>query len=317
MSTKIKTFILQTKFNDHELSKLKEDLSDRAVCEIVEDASMADCIVTCLHQSVRVIRELHKLNLEKTVRVVQSNCSAAYFDALSSDAEAASQLWLVYKPGIRVSPHQEAHVQATGSLALALTSRRLATPSASASTPHLTRLTKLTEAVGETTLPGLKHEMSEDPDSNHHAAVQIKTDQGKFSCQRYTPLICKNEGLVDALQKLKLARTLQEDKIGIRAYSTVVASIRAYPVRIMDAQEISHSEGCGPKIVNIVNEYLTYGKIQEAEDVWMEDDIRTKYHFWQVHGVGPATAREYVSALSILIQVVRKGMAGHKRCNTQ
>ena len=52
--------------------------------------------------------------LEKTVRVVQSDRSVAYFDALSSDSEAAQQLRMVYKPELKVSSRQGAYAQPIG-----------------------------------------------------------------------------------------------------------------------------------------------------------------------------------------------------------
>lgn len=53
--------------------------------------------------------------------------------------------------------------------------------------------------------------------------------QSSYSCQRPTPLSSPNSAFLDELKSIRLLRTLREDKIGIRAYSTSIAAIAAYP----------------------------------------------------------------------------------------
>lgn len=50
-----------------------------------------------------------------------------------------------------------------------------------------------------------------------------------YSCQRPTPVDTPNASFVDELKRIRKTRTLIGDAIGIRAYSTSIASITAYP----------------------------------------------------------------------------------------
>lgn len=53
-----------------------------------------------------------------------------------------------------------------------------------------------------------------------------------YSCQRPTPVHPLNIGFIDELKSIRALRLLQGDKIGVRAYSTSIASISAYPFQI-------------------------------------------------------------------------------------
>lgn len=57
-----------------------------------------------------------------------------------------------------------------------------------------------------------------------------------YSCQRPTPVHPPNEAFITELTKIKTARTLMGDKIGVRAYSSAIATIAAYPYTIQSPQ---------------------------------------------------------------------------------
>jgi DNA polymerase IV len=50
-----------------------------------------------------------------------------------------------------------------------------------------------------------------------------------YSCQRPTPSTPPNAGFIDELKTIRKIRVLAGDSIGVRAYSTSIASIAAYP----------------------------------------------------------------------------------------
>lgn len=50
-----------------------------------------------------------------------------------------------------------------------------------------------------------------------------------YSCQRPTPVDTPNASFVDELKKIRKTRILTGDAVGIRAYSTSIASVAAYP----------------------------------------------------------------------------------------
>lgn len=50
-----------------------------------------------------------------------------------------------------------------------------------------------------------------------------------YSCQRPTPVDSPNASFIEQLRKVRTSRILQGDQIGVRAYSTSIATIAAYP----------------------------------------------------------------------------------------
>lgn len=50
-----------------------------------------------------------------------------------------------------------------------------------------------------------------------------------YACQRPSPKHPPNEMFVEELEKIRTFRTLLGDQIGVRAYSTAISSLRAYP----------------------------------------------------------------------------------------
>lgn len=57
-----------------------------------------------------------------------------------------------------------------------------------------------------------------------------------YSCQRSTPVHSPNEAFIDELKKIRRTRTLIGDKIGVRAYSSSIATLAAYPYSLSSAQ---------------------------------------------------------------------------------
>ncbi|KAI5203978.1 Nucleotidyltransferase [Aureobasidium subglaciale] len=115
----------------------------------------------------------------------------------------------------------------------------------------------------------------------------------KYACQRATPADPPNTEFIAQLDKIKLARLLTGDEIGVRAYSTSIAAIAAYPYKFSSAREIMHLPGCDAKIANLFVEFANYGKIAEAEDAENNDELKVTKLFYNIWGVGATTARDY------------------------
>lgn len=54
----------------------------------------------------------------------------------------------------------------------------------------------------------------------------------KYSCQRPTWVHPPNEAFIDKLKEVRELRAMQGDYIGVRAYSTAIASLSAYPYKL-------------------------------------------------------------------------------------
>ena len=115
-----------------------------------------------------------------------------------------------------------------------------------------------------------------------------------YACERATPLTSPNEAFICQLKKIKLARLLTLDEIGVRAYSSSIASLAAYPYPIQSTREILALPSCDQKIAQLFHEYQTSnGKLQAVADIEADPVLKVLREFYEIWGVGAKTAREF------------------------
>ncbi|KAL9100163.1 MAG: hypothetical protein Q9163_004428 [Psora crenata] len=115
-----------------------------------------------------------------------------------------------------------------------------------------------------------------------------------YSCERATPPESLNDDFIIQLKHIKLARVLMMDDIGVRAYSTSIASVAAYPYRLENTNEILALPGCDQKIAQLFHEYNTNnGHIQAVADIQANPILKVLREFYDIWGVGATTAREF------------------------
>ncbi|GJC88817.1 DNA polymerase type-X family protein pol4 [Colletotrichum liriopes] len=114
-----------------------------------------------------------------------------------------------------------------------------------------------------------------------------------FACQRATPVSPPNAVFVDELKKIRTVRKLAGDRIGVRAYSTSIATISAYPYVIGSPQEIARLPGCGVKIAELWHEWKEAGRLREADEAQADSKFSVIQTFYDIWGVGDATARDF------------------------
>ncbi|MCJ1323324.1 hypothetical protein MMC15_008680 [Xylographa vitiligo] len=114
-----------------------------------------------------------------------------------------------------------------------------------------------------------------------------------YACERSTPLYTPNDEFVAHLETIKLERILTGDEIGVRAYSTSIASIRAYPYELTSTKEILSLPGCDHKIAHLFYEWETTGHIQAVDDIQADPILTALRIFYNIWGVGAKTAREF------------------------
>ncbi|KAH7065912.1 hypothetical protein BKA63DRAFT_167429 [Paraphoma chrysanthemicola] len=115
----------------------------------------------------------------------------------------------------------------------------------------------------------------------------------KYACQRFTPANGPNEDFLDQLKKIRTARTLIDDEIGVRAYSTIIGSIAAYPHKLSHPRELSQLPGCDEKTAVLFVEWKNTGKIQAVEDYENDEAMKVLRSFYDIWGVGAKTARRF------------------------
>lgn len=138
---------------------------------------------------------------------------------------------------------------------------------------------------------------SENEDASDLMAVDLPewVRQNKiYSCERSTPADSPNEEFIDLLKKIRLARELIRDEIGIRAYSTSIASLSAFPRRFRSGREILDLPGCDQKIAHLWREYKENdGRLRAVDEIDSDPALTVLQEFYKIWGVGAVTAREF------------------------
>lgn len=116
----------------------------------------------------------------------------------------------------------------------------------------------------------------------------------KYACQRSTPLSSPNETFIRLLKEIRTARELTNDEIGVRAYSTSIASLAGYPYKLSSPREILRLPGCESKIANLFVEWKNTGALKAVEEIESNDDLKVLKLFYGIWGVGATTAREFL-----------------------
>ncbi|KAE8383391.1 hypothetical protein BDV26DRAFT_251650 [Aspergillus bertholletiae] len=116
-----------------------------------------------------------------------------------------------------------------------------------------------------------------------------------YACMRSTPLHPPNERFINQLVKIRQVRELTLDEIGVRAYSTSIASIAAYPYEFRRPSEILTLPGCDAKVANLFAEYQQSkdGTIEAATTLDTDPTLKVLYEFSNIWGVGAKIARDF------------------------
>ncbi|KAB8231807.1 high-affinity nickel-transport protein-domain-containing protein [Aspergillus alliaceus] len=116
-----------------------------------------------------------------------------------------------------------------------------------------------------------------------------------YACMRSAPLHPPNERFINQLIKIRQTRELTLDEIGVRAYSTSIASIAAYPYEFRRPSEVLTLPGCDTKIANLFAEYQQSedGTLEAATALDTDPVLHTLHQFYSIWGVGAKTARDF------------------------
>ena len=180
---------------------------------------------------------------------------------------------------------------------------------APAPTTHQNHNSHFTKRKHEHTTAGLRWEHGTTTSQPHLIQATTSEDDGTtselpeppewvqqgliYACQRSTPRTNPNEPFIALLKQIKLARLLTNDEIGVRAYSTSIASLSAYPYALTSPREILTIPGCEVKIANLFVEYKNSGTLKAVEDINNSEDLQILKLFYEIWGVGATTAREF------------------------
>lgn len=119
-----------------------------------------------------------------------------------------------------------------------------------------------------------------------------------YSCLRSTPPNPVNASFLSQLYKIKEARLLTLDEIGVRAYSTSIAALAAYPYSLRYPAEILRLPGCDTKIAALFAEWHSSAdddserSIAVVRELDADPNLEILRLFFGIWGVGAETARK-------------------------
>ncbi|KAI9155282.1 DNA polymerase type-X family protein-like protein [Paramyrothecium foliicola] len=114
-----------------------------------------------------------------------------------------------------------------------------------------------------------------------------------YSCQRPTPVNPPNAPFIEQLKEVRTLRILEGDKIGVRAYSSSIAALAAYPYPLQGHHDVARLPGCGHKIAELYQQWIETGQLVETTEAANDSRLATLRLFYEIWGVGDTTAREF------------------------
>lgn len=135
----------------------------------------------------------------------------------------------------------------------------------------------------------------------------------KFSCQRPTLAHPPNEAFIEKLKDVRTLRAMRGDQIGVRAYSSAIASLSAYPYKLQSPigkwlstimpycsretdgpyTEIPRLPGCGERYAELFAEFENTGSLGEIERAATDTKMSAIKVFYNIWGVSAVTAEEF------------------------
>lgn len=165
---------------------------------------------------------------------------------------------------------------------------------------------------GSVTHPALKHMTTSEHDflqgkesaslPEPPAWVLESHPRANYACCRSTYQNPPNQEFLRQLQKIKEARELTLDEVGVRAYSTSIASLSAYPHVIANLAEITRLPGCSEKIAALWADWYMSAEpdrpdserhLSVIDNLEKDEDLEHLKIFYDIWGVGAETARKF------------------------
>lgn len=235
---------------------------------LVQDFHSAQFIVTKLVQLQRLQRELRRLRPRHPLIIIRHSwlIKALISGSIVDEFWLRRRAWCLYSLILEITDREGA-LPGNSSDETSVVSR---TPRSDAAMPgnesgtdlevvKITTHKNMKDWNGPDPLPSgkspalLRRESTTDPSGrSFHGPTTTILAINKYACQRQTPLQTPNDGLIAKFQLMRLARELQCDSVGERAYSTIVASLRAVPFQLTSVNDVEGLEGCGTKTVSLI-----------------------------------------------------------------
>jgi DNA polymerase beta len=108
------------------------------------------------------------------------------------------------------------------------------------------------------------------------------------------------QNIITLLEVLAKKEVANKEPFKAKAYFTVIKNIKALDKPIKDFDDLKGVKGIGEKISTKLKEYFETGKIQEVENVGINNKVYEIQELMKIHGIGPSKAKTLVDEHNIL-----------------
>lgn len=231
-------FILSTNLQPEELHSLEESFDS-----VTWDATEAEIVVGKITRRERALFELRKLKintdevrtsskepLAKRRKTADSDGRVEHVNASHDGDEArtaGSDLVKVVKLEWLTNSLKKGSALPFGDCLLYQGRRKAQPQPLTDHPPSYSRAQHPHPGTSSSHRPALLHETT----SEHDIPLPPVPDflHTPYSCQRPTPVDTPNADFIEQLKEVRTLRLLEGDQVGVRAYSTSIASLAAYP----------------------------------------------------------------------------------------
>ncbi|ROV91425.1 hypothetical protein VSDG_07211 [Cytospora chrysosperma] len=127
-------------------------------------------------------------------------------------------------------------------------------------------------------------------------ALKAPSTPGKgpqLDAPRSTFIHPPNEAFIEKLKEVRELRAMTGDGVGVRAYSSAIASLSAYPYKLKSPLELTRLPGCGEKIGLLFAEFEEIGQLSEIQRAESDEKLVAIRIFYNIFGVSAVTAEEF------------------------
>ncbi|KKO97133.1 high-affinity nickel transporter [Trichoderma harzianum] len=229
------------------------------------------------------------------------------FDCLEQDVALPADDYLLYRGRKLASPslqgsdlatHQPKKENEAAKSAAAVLARAMEDRQSVNDSPHSKRTTRpgtgssnASDGRPHAEPPKLHHETTSEHDIPLPPIPEFL--HTTYSCQRPSLVDPPNAAFIAELKAIRTLRLLRGDQVGVRAYSTSIASLAAYPFPLQRPQEIERLPGCGPKIAKLYQQWTSNGCTDETSTAKTDTELVVLKTFYDIWGVGDVTARQF------------------------
>ncbi|PTB63566.1 hypothetical protein BBK36DRAFT_1182332 [Trichoderma citrinoviride] len=223
-------------------------------------------------------------------------------DSLERGAALPVQDYLLYRGRKLSSQSHAAKPSASAVLARARQDGQKEVHRTTATSPYAKRTSRPGTSSSTTTASDGRGRTSAEPPTLYHETTSEHDIplppipeylHTTYSCQRPSPVNPPNAAFIAELKAIRTLRLLRGDQIGVRAYSTSIASLAAYPYAIQRPQEIERLPGCGVKIARLYQQWVFTGSTDDTRAAETDTELAVLKLFYEIWGVGDVTARHF------------------------